>query len=329
MMKGMLLLLALVAATAAAAAAADTANLTTPINIDTLRGLRQSLFDSDNGLSKKIGFVTRGDYQSVSTKLAPPQPEGPLEVVLTKDIDEMAEAVRNGTLLAGLVAGLPPNEDNVFHEFSSGVISPRAILFSPPRCGFEGANPLDSTDLIEAIDAAIVMAHDSGEDVRVAESNPPFSFVAAHTCKAGVSYPFVSDSRATGLLETVLEKRVLTVAAIGQLDKDYGYDWKEDGNYEVTPPVGFWPEFLDAIFLNFQNMYGSDIVLERKWYPSSMTVLDAVMNGEADMTEPYFAVDAFYEFAASGKSVSRKSAFGMSCTLLGYDSTFFTLKFAE
>lgn len=49
------------------------------------------------------------------------------------------------------------------------------------------------------------------------------------------------------------------------------YNWGDnDGNYLVTPPIGFYPDILDAIIDQFRNLsgpdgekYGADIQIER------------------------------------------------------------------
>ena len=45
-------------------------------------------------------------------------------------------------------------------------------------------------------------------------------------------------------------------------------NWNEDGNYQVDPPTGFWPDYLNYFLGQFQKAYGEDIALERVWMKS-------------------------------------------------------------
>eukprot|EP00211_Chloroparvula_japonica_P007355 CAMPEP_0119126680 /NCGR_PEP_ID=MMETSP1310-20130426/5511_1 /TAXON_ID=464262 /ORGANISM="Genus nov. species nov., Strain RCC2339" /LENGTH=323 /DNA_ID=CAMNT_0007116851 /DNA_START=141 /DNA_END=1109 /DNA_ORIENTATION=- len=173
---------------------------------------------------------------------------------------------------------------------------------------------LSSRDFADAFDAALVRVQRSKyQDIVVA--NAPFRSVASFTCSPSPEFfPFPSESSATGILARVLRDRVIRVAAIGP--SDFGID----GDYTVDPPVGFWPDYLEAILDEFQVAYGNDITLSRTFWPVDQTddLLAAVADGDLDMTEPYFVVGGFFE----GRT--RQESLHMSCTSMGYDSTFFT-----
>jgi len=102
------------------------------------------------------------------------------------------------------------------------------------------------------------------------------------------------------------------VAALGPSN------WGIDGNYLVSPPVGFWPDYVDAVAAALASKYLLPRVLvNRTFHTSSNGVLAAVAAGNAHVSEPYFNLGGFY----GGKP--RGVALTASCSVLGYDSTFF------
>eukprot|EP00928_Gymnodinium_smaydae_P078902 TRINITY_DN62959_c0_g1_i1.p1 TRINITY_DN62959_c0_g1~~TRINITY_DN62959_c0_g1_i1.p1 ORF type:complete len:363 (-),score=56.29 TRINITY_DN62959_c0_g1_i1:60-1148(-) len=254
----------------------------------------------ETGSNRKVGFISQANYDSVHTVLP-----SNTEAVIVEHTDELVEMVRNGTLVAGLLSGVPPNEDKALHTFTSTLISPRAVLLS------KDANAADMND---AIDAAIVRIQKASKDHAIARSNPPFEFVAIRTCRSDdeAKFPFPAAGTATGTLAAALTARTFTMSALGPSD------WGNDGDYTATPPTGYWPDYVRALEAELKTAYGTDIKITRQWHTSSAGVMNAIANGQAHFTEPYMTVDAFH----NGRS--RKSSFERSCTTLGYDSTFFT-----
>jgi hypothetical protein len=79
-----------------------------------------SLFDAiDAGPNRAVGFLSQGNYETVKNVLP-----ANVQVVIAEDTDHLYQAVRNGTLVAGLISGVP---DASFHQFSSTLVSTRAI----------------------------------------------------------------------------------------------------------------------------------------------------------------------------------------------------------
>ena len=97
-------------------------------------------------------------------------------------------------------------------------------------------------------------------------------------------------------------------------------NWNEDGNYQVDPPTGFWPDYVQYFLGQFQKEYGYDIKLERVWMNSDEGS-HMVLNGTIHMTEPYYIYDAI-EF-----DKPKKWMFDFSCIVMGYEQTYFTLKY--
>ena len=95
-------------------------------------------------------------------------------------------------------------------------------------------------------------------------------------------------------------------------------NWHEDGNYQVDPPTGFWPDYMRYFMGHFRNEYGQDIELERVWMKENGSNL--ILNGNIHMSEPYYIYEAI-EF-----DTPKKWIFDFSCIVMGYEQTYFTLK---
>lgn len=232
------------------------------------------------GANKKVGFLSQGNYETVHDVLP-----NNTDVVIVGHSNDLEDMVANGTLLAGLVSGVPTA--GRFVTFSSTLISPRAMFVK--------------ASLEEHIDAAIVRVLSKGLPQTFAAANPPFEMVTVFSCKGvPASFPFPTQT-------------ITTPVKIGALGPS---NWGSDGNYLATPPTGYWPDYYNAIEAEFRAVYG--VGFERVWYSSSADVMAALANGTIDATEPYWTVDSFYQ----GRG--RKHLFEMSCITMGYDSTFFT-----
>merc|ERR1719330_1209036 len=276
----------------------------------------------------------------------------------------MIELIKNGDILAGLISGLPESEHAPFlNTFSSTVVSTRAMLMAPALSADtpHGSNSTSASsyDLSLAVDAAIVSLQQAGKDEEIRLANMPFEFMAVHTCKgsdlSAFGVPNYAD--AIGLLRTTLDNRVLKVGSLGP------YDWGgNDGNYKVTPHVGFYPDWLTEFCRQFNDLSGPDgvkygssgtISCTRVWQLSSAKVFKDLFDGDSYVTEPYYVVDGFYtgtgeacsadsdcrpalsgtESCTSNKCAHPKSPrtrhFRISCSTLGVDSTFMTKKHVQ
>ena len=119
------------------------------------------------------------------------------------------------------------------------------------------------------------------------------------------------------MLKEILDTKVIKLLAYGTPDTKP--DWGEDGNYQVEPPTGFWPDYVHFFMEQIHAQYGSDIQLERVW----MTGEDGtnmVLNGTIHMTEPYYIYESV-EF-----DLPKKWQFEFSCIVMGYEQTYFTNK---
>jgi len=319
------------------------------------------------GPNRKVGFLSIANADAVHTVL-PASVErvictsgydnGPINCTST---DDMVSLVKDGTLVAGLISGLPPpDQAGYLHQFSSTVVSTRAMLMAPPNTAETPHGPTDaalsSYDLSKAVDAAIVSMQTAGKDEEIRKNNMPFEFMAVHTCKGSdlTAFSVPDKSAATGLLRAALDSKVLKVGALGP------YDWGgQDGDYTVTPPVGFYPGWLAAFCDEFNDLSGPDgvkyssagnITCERTYKTSSAGVFKDLFDGQTHLTEPYYVVDGFYygtgetctrsadcrpaalpagtETCESGKCAHpaspRTRHFRQSCSTIGVDSTFFT-----
>jgi hypothetical protein len=236
------------------------------------------------GTNKQVGFLSQGNYETVHDVL----PASTVPVIATHS-SELEDMVANGTVVAGLVSGVP--DRTRFITFSSTLVSPRAMFVN---ASWE-----------EHIDAAIVRVLQKGLPQQFAAAHPPFEMVTVFSCKGNpTNFPFPAGAVTTPL-------RIGALAPGGNQP-----DWGVDGNYTANPPTGYWPDYYRAIETEFQTQYG--VGFQRVWLPSSAAVMSALENGTIDATEPYWTVDSFH----NGRG--RKHAFEMSCITMGYDSTFFT-----
>ena len=269
---------------AGAATLAAVAGDATAMAIESLAELNAFL---ENATDPAVGFLTEANYQTVhdvlSDKVRP--------VFRFKHTSELEEAVSDGTLVAGLISGVPDTEK--FHTFSSTLVSPRGMFVSEMY--------------IDAIDAAIVRVIKKGIPQKIAHENPPFEMVSVFNCKGAPDmFPFPN---------LTFTKGTLTIGALGP------HNWGVDGNYQSPyPHTGFWPAYYEAIQEEFNAHYG--VSFNRQWFNTSTSLMNALQHGEIDATEPYMTIDSFH----NGKG--RKSLFDVSCITAGYDSTFFTKKSA-
>lgn len=253
---------------------------------------------------KSVAFLSMGNYNYMSPLLS----DNVIPAIFTST-DEIYDALRAGTVVAGMISGIPESE---FHRFPTELISPRA---------FQMKSGTDATDLIQAVDAAVVRTHNAGDILRAMQASPPFEAVEVHNCRVDDPslVPFPAAENATGLLADVLQQRKLKILAVG--DASNLPDWQQDGNYQANPPTGFWPHYMNSFMTQFRAAYGNDIELERVWHsPSSDTSL--VMSGEVHMTEPYYIYENLYD----GTGEMKKWSHSFSCIVMGYEQQFFGRK---
>ena len=218
------------------------------------------------GTQAKVGFLTPSNYVSVKRKLPPnTQP------VIISHEDELTESVLNGSIVAALVSGMPEQQyHDRIHIFSSTIVTLHSILMAPDKSsdyphGVDGEH--STFDLSLAINAAISRLQLKELDLAIAQKNSPKEIILAHTCKEDDQEQFKVPNKdaAKGALRKIIDRKVIKVLADGP------YNWGDnDGNYLVYPPIGFYPEILDAIIDEFRNLsgpdgvtYGTDIRMER------------------------------------------------------------------
>jgi hypothetical protein len=92
-------------------------------------------------------------------------------------------------------------------------------------------------------------------------------------------------------------------------------NWGYQGDYTKDDPTGFWPEVYSAIEASI------DANFTRQLYSDSNGVMEAINEGEADITESYWTFGATW---VDNKPVVE--LFDWSCIVLGTDSVFFVKK---
>jgi len=251
------------------------------------------------GPNRRMGFLSEANYNSVHTVLS-----NQVDPVYFTSTDELYNAVESGDVIAALISGQP--DATRFSVFSSDLISPRSFQMKPGD---------DSRDLMQAVDAAVVRTHNAGELLTAQERSPPFEGVEVHTCRVDdlAKIPFPAAAGATGLLKNVLDTKKLRILSYGTPD-DLP-NWHQDGNYQVTPHTGFWPEYMNFFMKHFRDAYGNDIELERVWMKTGGT--DLVLDGSIHMTEPYYIYENLH------LDRPKKWNHEFSCIVVGYEQQFF------
>lgn len=324
------------------------------------QALGQDLDQLDNLLSylekqgkmARVGFLSGSNYLSVKRIL----PKNTVPVIIEHE-EDLTKMVLNGSLVAALVTGLPDSHlHDSLHIFSSEVVTLQTVLMAPDVSldyphGVTGDN--STYDLSLAINAAIARVQFKGIDFELAKKNAPKEIVKAHTCKEDDQSQFAVPNRidAKGFLKNILDKKEIRVLANGP------FNWgANDGNYIVDPPIGFYPDLLEAIVEEFKNLSGpdnqayGDVKIKRVFTKASPFPWYYLFDGTTHISEPYFILDSPY--TGSGKSCStnndclnanlpggkeicntkwcshpaRPKYFMLrsSCTTLGTDSKFFT-----
>ena len=281
-------LLALPAVPVIKAAAADNVH----VNIESLAELNVHLASTSSEL-KSVGFLSTGNFHAVQHEL-----HVNVRPVYYSSYEDLHAALQDASIVAGLVSGTPSEDLARMHVFGSDQISPRAMLVQPGK-----------TDLVNAIDAAVVSAVESGAVDALIRKHAPYEMLLAHSCAPSTAQFAWPDN----LRDTYGDH--IIVSSLGP------YDWgNTDGNYTANPPVGFWPDYYELLEGAFAQQYG--MRFQRAWYPTSAQVLQSVANGTAHTTEPYMMLGA-----AHG-DVSRKTSFEVSCTTGASQDKYITRRLA-
>lgn len=166
-------------------------------------------------------------------------------------------------------------------------------------------------DWKRAFNAALVRVVYSGKFLELKTQYEIEELGACFTCAPNPdTIPFPPASSATGRLKTILETRNVTIS---------GYVYKDlpAGDYTVTPAVGFWPDYFEAIMDELRAEYGP-LNTNRLLFTTSNQALDAVATGVADISELYYVIGGTYN------NRIRIEAFDIPCTAGSYESSAFT-----
>ena len=241
--------------------------------------------------------MSHGNFHAVENELSDQVSE-----VIFAHATDLYDAVANGDVLAGLLSGTVDTEYD-FNIFSSNQISIRSMFMKP-----------ENDAIIRVIDAALVRVIESGGVEECARNNPPYEALVVHSCQADSAkfdWPALSE------IDPHNNRTSIKIAALGP------YQWGgADGDYTVQPYVGFWPDYYRLIEQQINQTYGFG--LERVWYATSKQVMDSVLNGVTDTTEPYMMVGGAYD-----TNLTRKSTFEFSCITSATQDKYFTKRYVD
>jgi hypothetical protein len=197
----------------------------------------------------------------------------------------------------------------------------KLILFTLTVFAMSWAHYHATESVVRAFNAAFVRIVANGDWETVVNTYGK-AFSAAWTCSAAPNqYPFPS-------FEALGENDALKIALNNNSISVLGFqaNWASDGDYTVDPPTGFWPDMLEKLVAQIRSEYVKpDLKITRVYLPTSAKILNALDQGQALMTEPYFFGSSLYE-ADDGKKYFRHEKFTMSCTMGGAQHTVFTKK---
>jgi len=266
----------------------------------------------DDVTSQTIGFLSRGNYESIQGVLPKEVADGgKLVVKVYTDLQHLEDAVVDGSVTAGLTT-YQVDAQGKFNVFGVGRISTQAAFFLPGNDG-------DAMRL--AFDAALVRVINSGDHKVIREKYLVNGWKALEvdTCstkEAAFPFPELAGLGGSDVLKGVIDRGVLRVGG-------FEADWKFQGNYKKATPSGFWPEFEAAIYKKIIDAYpgpgGAKLTVQRVYGNTSGEVMDSVLAGEADMTAPYWIVPGAHQGTA------RHYNLAASCTTIGSEQQFFTL----
>lgn len=176
------------------------------------------------------------------------------------------------------------------------------------------------TSLQHAFNAALIRTMVDGDWQRIV-SKYNKSFSAAWMCSLDTTrylFPEYSTLNDWDVLKTILDRG--NVRVLG-----FDANWGSDGNYKVNPPIGFWPELMDAAISKMNDHYegsGRPVAIERVLLSTTAEILASLENKadipaerQGDMTEPYFFVSSFFQDTDSGQHMYRHEKFLASCTV--------------
>ncbi|CBZ52821.1 conserved hypothetical protein [Neospora caninum Liverpool] len=155
-------------------------------------------------------------------------------------------------------------------------------------------------------------------------------------------WPELSALHESDLLFDVLKSGVLKVAGLGPRGPDlrtnpdfeglvadpelaasqaeHGFNWGQEGNYSVDPPVGYFPTYLRAIVEKVSMRYRKPVRSQYIFFSNGGDAMKSVARGVAHMTDIYFIL-AFQQ-----GSMSHLDEFYHTCPVSASPNNLLTLK---
>ncbi|KFH15338.1 hypothetical protein TGMAS_261400 [Toxoplasma gondii MAS] len=155
-------------------------------------------------------------------------------------------------------------------------------------------------------------------------------------------WPDLDSLHESDLLFDVLKTGVLRVAGLGPRGADlrsvpefrglvadselagaqteHGFNWGQEGNYSVDPPIGYFPTYLRAIAEKLSSRYKKPVRPEYLFFSRGDDAMNSVSRGIAHMTDIYFIL------AYQQGSTSHVNNFYRTCPVSGSPNNLLTLK---
>jgi hypothetical protein len=204
----------------------------------------------------------------------------------------------------------------MFNTFSSQTIGTQAFFLQRSTSNYDSV--VEYPCLKQALDAAVIRVIDAGIPMQLAQkaANRPMNPIQINTCPADSSvFPFPDLTSGSCSSERWVATGYIQLGSLGP-----GKNWGYQGNYEVHPYTGYWPDLTAAIESKLRAQYTWFNGFNRSWSQTSNILLESLENGITDASDAYFIVNGAY------KGRNRQNTFEFSCAVIGQDSTFFTLR---
>jgi hypothetical protein len=317
--------------------------------ITNLRELQIALQDRGGG---RLGFISEGDWGAVAHQftastglngsfvgdIGDPSSSTPTGVeVVQGSAEELKRWVKEDLILAGVTNG--GVDDSELNQFSSMALTTRAMLLKDGPVVTESGN-YSNTGLLRALDAAIVdFIADGGYSKLEADFEGGISGKQVQTCAPQADlyqYPSYADLDSSDVLKQVIDNGSLPVAQLGFLNESgvvepYGFDdlgeYPKDKSTFVAGGDGFsgwFPRLEVALLERIADEYKEVGSIEEnpQYYANSQEVLEAVQNGTAFASAPYYSLAGTY--MENNVSEPRREVFKETCVLHAFEPFIFT-----
>eukprot|EP01068_Selenidium_serpulae_P012298 Selendium_serpulae@DN5795_c0_g1_i2.p1 len=178
------------------------------------------------------------------------------------------------------------------------------LLHNIPLVSGQREDVTDNTNLKLALNSALMSAIYSG-DVQFLMSEYGNHHRISTICNTQATYSAPrNDSLSPGDgLKAVLDSKTLNI-------KGMEANWGSDGDYTVTPPTGFWPEYLNLVVSELNRVYDTTITVNYTWEDVGSDVEGSIPLG-VDTSDIYYLINALVR--GTNDNITRATYYDIGC----------------